>query len=239
VRQPADRIEPNPKPRAKRSSGFQPAPPWAPFPRDLHLAWVNGIATALALAVLVLSLLVFASTLVDERRFAVVPLIVALAALGGLLLAYRALWRHLDRADTVMRFFDWAEWSLEEETRAADAKKKGKARAKVRAKPSAGADEGEPRGDGKDDGDDAEPSDPAFWVEKLAERLARMQKFVELNAPELVVEQERQLIRRAIEKLPPAQALSVMRGWPKLREQFARADRDSEPPPSAPNATRN
>jgi hypothetical protein len=235
VRPPADLVEPHPKAKAKRRSGFQPAPPWAPFPRDLHLAWVNGIATALALAVLVLSLLAFATTLVDERRFAVVPLIVALVALGGLLLAYRALWRHLDRADTVLRFFDWAEWSAEEEMRA-DAKKRGKPRAKVRAKPPARSDESGRPTEGEDEGDDVEPTDPAFWVVRLAERLARMQKFVELNAPEIVMENERQLIQRAIEKLPPTQALSVMRGWPKLREQFARADRESEPPPAPPKA---
>ncbi|HEX8789450.1 MAG TPA: hypothetical protein VF765_00760 [Polyangiaceae bacterium] len=45
---------------------------------------------------------------------------------------------------------------------------------------------------------------------RLALRSARLRRFVEIHAPERLIEDERRLVRRAIAKVDPAVALSIL-----------------------------
>lgn len=78
------------------------------------------------------------------------------------------------------------------------------------------------------------PTDPAFWMRKLSERLARLARFLELKAPEIIIEQERRLIRKAIAELSPGDALAVMRAWPHLSSHLD-GKRRKAPPVDKPN----
>ncbi len=80
---------------------------------------------------------------------------------------------------------------------------------------------------------------PDYWVDRLAERLARLHRLQELRAPRTVIDTEKQLVREAIALLPPAEALCVIRQWPSLvhhldpkaspREAWSKKDPDAAP----------
>jgi hypothetical protein len=54
------------------------------------------------------------------------------------------------------------------------------------------------------------PEQPVDRVDKLAMRSARLRRFVELHAPECLIEAERRLVREAIAKVDPAVAFSIL-----------------------------
>ena len=60
-----------------------------------------------------------------------------------------------------------------------------------------------------------------YWMRRLADRLARLERLVNLDAPEIIVECERKLVRDAIAKLDESDARAVLAAWPRaagLRE---------------------
>jgi hypothetical protein len=62
-----------------------------------------------------------------------------------------------------------------------------------------------------------DPETVEYWVATLTARLARLQGFHELDAPDTIVAAEHRLIGQAIERLGPGRALSVMREWRELQ----------------------
>ncbi len=62
-----------------------------------------------------------------------------------------------------------------------------------------------------------EPTSVEYWVARLTARLARMQRFRELDAPATIVAAEQRLIDQAIARLGPGRALSIMREWRELQ----------------------
>lgn len=52
--------------------------------------------------------------------------------------------------------------------------------------------------------------EPVDWVDRLALRAGRLRRFVEMHAPERLIEDERRLVREAIAKVDPAVALSIL-----------------------------
>jgi hypothetical protein len=107
------------------------------------------------------------------------------------------------RADLTARFFDWVTWDLEREERA------GRAAKKTRP---------------------AKPADPTYWMHRLTDRLARLKRLEELDAPDLIIEKEKELVRAAIAELEPSQALSVMQSLPGMAAQFDPELRSDKPP---------
>jgi hypothetical protein len=81
---------------------------------------------------------------------------------------------------------------------------------------------------------------PDYWVDRLAERLARLHRLEELRAPRTIIDTEKQLVREAIALLPPAEALCVIRQWPSLVNHLDpksshRAAAPKKDPGAAPN----
>jgi hypothetical protein len=62
-----------------------------------------------------------------------------------------------------------------------------------------------------------EPTSIEYWVARLTARLARMQRFRELDAPATIVAAEHRLIDQAVARLGPGRALSIMREWRELQ----------------------
>ncbi len=67
----------------------------------------------------------------------------------------------------------------------------------------------------------ADAQDPPFWVDKLSQRVARCRRLQELRAPQVIIDNERRMIRDAIAQLAPEQALSVLQSWEELSERLA------------------
>jgi hypothetical protein len=62
-----------------------------------------------------------------------------------------------------------------------------------------------------------EPASVEYWVDRLTTRLARLQRFRELDAPATFIEAELRLVDKAIARLGPGRTLSVMREWRELQ----------------------
>ncbi|HEY3819993.1 MAG TPA: hypothetical protein VGL81_22665 [Polyangiaceae bacterium] len=72
------------------------------------------------------------------------------------------------------------------------------------------------------------------WRAKLAERLTRLGRLLELDAPELIIANERRLVRNAIAELSPSDAQAVLRAWPHLVPLLDAEDANA-PPDEKPN----
>jgi len=84
---------------------------------------------------------------------------------------------------------------------------------------------------------DAEPIDGAYWIDKLTKRVARLHRLAELDAPTVIIDNEKRMVREAIAKLPPTQALSVLASWSELSSGLSpqgekRKDRDEDDKPN-------
>src|SRR5271155_12937 len=62
-----------------------------------------------------------------------------------------------------------------------------------------------------------EPTSVEYWVDRLTTRLARLQRFRELDAPATFIEAELRLVDKAIARLGPGRTLSIMREWRDLQ----------------------
>jgi hypothetical protein len=197
-----------PSPRRKSKPSFSPASPWTTLPRDIHRLWILGIASSVCGVVFLASsieaiILVDAGRPFDGRVAGTVVVSMAFAVL--LLLEHN---RRRWQTDPMTRFFEWMEWTERKEAKGATERTAPPRRGK--APPS-------------------EPMGTAFWMGKLSERLARLKRFKELDAPASIVEQEHRLIREAIAELNPGEALSAMRSWPELVRLFERKKRTDKP----------
>jgi hypothetical protein len=196
------RPAPKRKPRRKGKPGFVVAPPWAPLPRDIHKLWVLGLSGAVSYLATLFSLV---EAFTPRRASAPVDvewLVVAGVGLVFALLALGAFMKQRWRADPTARFFDWVAWE-EREGRAGRAARK--------ARP-------------------AKQADPTYWMHRLTDRLARLKRLEELDAPHIIIEKEKELVRAAIAELEPSQALSVMQSLPGMAAQFDPELRPDTPP---------
>ena len=70
-----------------------------------------------------------------------------------------------------------------------------------------------------------------YWMRRLTERLARLERLVGLDAPETIIDNERRLVRAAIAELQKSDADAVLAAWPT-------AVRHLEPPQERREARR-
>jgi hypothetical protein len=80
-------------------------------------------------------------------------------------------------------------------------------------------------------GPESPPLDRTFWMTRLAERIDRRAHLEELRAPESILADADELIRKAIAELAPADALAVVRASSEIAKRMGRDD-DEVPPPS-------
>jgi hypothetical protein len=146
----------------------------------------------------------------EPRRESEWWLVLACASLAVSFLLGAAFLRQYWKSHPVDRFLQWLEWDMARERRE---REREVARKRARRESLMA---GEPEG-------------TAFWTRKLAERLARLKRFIELDAPEAIIEKEQEMIRTAAANLKPAEALSVMRRWPELAAKFDRKARRKGP----------
>jgi hypothetical protein len=214
-------------PRRRYPPGFVPAPLYAALPRDVHKAWILGIVfLASFVGVLVGGLF----GLFPDHTFApdlrVVP--IAVVSLPVALLSARAFWRQLEHSDSTLRYLAWMSWRAKEEGREEAAREKREAaRGIERAKAEAAADDEDDDDQDAESGVTAADVDPAYWMQRLSARVARLKRLTELRAPDPILENERKLVRDAIAHLAPDQALAVLHTWPEIAARFS-ADHDPD-----------
>jgi hypothetical protein len=75
---------------------------------------------------------------------------------------------------------------------------------------------------------DPEPREHRYWIERLAMRAARLLRLREIKAPQNIIDQEHQLIAKAIAMLTPEEALAAIARATELARYFAR-EADSAP----------
>jgi hypothetical protein len=153
----------------------------------VNFAWIAGLALAVYAVVLVLA----ADTVVSRWNdlFMDRPrglAAVVLAACGTFLVFrfFRSRLRDIDPARRRDRWRAWKQVQDEHERRANPPKPK-------------------PRVPGR-----------RFWMRKLAQRLARLERLVGLDAPEVIIDNERRMVRDAIAELPKSDADAVLAAWP-------------------------
>jgi hypothetical protein len=61
-----------------------------------------------------------------------------------------------------------------------------------------------------------------WLLHALPRYLARLERLVAVDAPPLVIEWERKLIRRALDRLSPAQGLAILGSWRELHRHVER-----------------
>ncbi len=204
-----DEAEKAPKPKPKMRLGrharmralllddFPPLDPWAPRASDAHAAWRTG----LVLAVLVtLFGLVLARFLLDPEPDMVrrATTFATLVMTGGACvitgLVLRGRLRDLNPAHRRWRWRAWKQ--VQEEVNG-------------EARPA----EPKPRAPGR-----------KFWMKRLAQRLSHLERFVDLHAPEPILEHAQKLVRDAIAELDPSDARAVLAAWPRAARFHARAE---------------
>jgi hypothetical protein len=183
-----------PKPRKLRLSpgsswlalfdDFPPIDPWAPRIREVNAAWIGGLALAVYAVLSVVAAAELATRWTD--MFTDRPLGVAAVALGavGTLIAYVHFRWRLRELDPARRRYRWMAWKQVHDE------------LKPPTKPK-------PRVPGR-----------KFWMRRLAERLARLERLVGLDAPEIIIDNERRMVRDAIAELPKSDADAVLAAWP-------------------------
>jgi hypothetical protein len=179
-------------------------PAWMPRLNDVRKQRRLGNAAALCL------LIVFASLMFavwDARTlgdFWSGYLVIAVVALGCAAVLLVAYLRMGRLTDPVWRFFVWNEYKQKQQEKRARALEQ-----------------------------DAEAIDGAYWIDKLTKRVARLHRLEDLDAPTVIIDNEKRMIREAIARLPPAQALSVLTSWSELSTgmdpQREKRDGDDKP----------
>jgi hypothetical protein len=57
-----------------------------------------------------------------------------------------------------------------------------------------------------------------YWIQRLSHRLSRLERLVLLDAPEIILESERRLVREGIAELSPGDAHAVLGAWPNAKK---------------------
>jgi hypothetical protein len=168
---------------------FSPEGPGAPDPFEVRFAWAFGL---LSVVVSVLLCVVCWQTLEAHAymsRAVLATFVVSAAVLAGMLWVSVGKFRELMRAiDPARRRRRWEAWKQMNEIEGG----------------------GEP----------AEEPDPAAehrkeWMRRLANRLARLERLVDLDAPANITQEERRMVREAIAELEKSDADAVMGAWPR------------------------
>lgn len=209
-------LEPKPAPARRRRlrsdaylvalfDDFPPLDPWEPPASDVHAAWRMGLALAL-LASLELAVIVrLIGVPMDSIGQCLGVGIVAL--LTGVLASGGYLLRYrLRRIDPVRRRGRWRAWKqVQDELKATQ---------ESRADPN------------------SEVRERKLWMNTLAQRLARLERLVDLEAPPSIITNERGLVRKAIAELDKRDADAVLAAWPRavrlLEAGEKRRDRKDE-----------
>jgi hypothetical protein len=171
-------------PVSKAVACFEPAPPWAPLPEDIDDAWWFATASVFSAVVGVLGIVVCVQTYETSAVLSFVGLLVGVLTLGVSVLFLRSLFRVRRRMSSRVRREHWEAWH---EWREAIEKQRREREAQRERKE---------------------------WMGKLAKRLSRLGRLVEVDAPEIIIENEHRMIRDAIAELDSSDADAVLRAWP-------------------------
>jgi hypothetical protein len=186
--------EKTPKPRKMRLSpdaklfaffdDFPPLDPWAPRASEVHAAWTAGLLVLGYLGMFALLLVAFVHRAELPTWGEVLVDLGVVVSAGGVLLTVQFFRERLRNLDPVRRRWRWRAWKQVHDE------------IKPRTKPK--------------------PPVPGrkFWMRKLAERLARLERLVGLDAPELIIDNERRMVRDAIAELEKSDADAVLAAWP-------------------------
>ena len=157
-------------------------PVWMPRPRDVRRQRRIGSAAALCMFIVLASLGCAVFYAKTTGDFWSGYIVIAVVAFLCGAALLVAYLRMGRLTDPVLRFFVWTEYKKKQRDKSARAQQ------------------------------DAEPVDGAYWIDKLTKRVARLHRLAELDAPTVIIDNEKRMVREAIAKLPPAQALSVLAG---------------------------
>jgi hypothetical protein len=161
-------------------------PVWMPRPRDVRRRRRIGSAAALCTFIVLASLGCAVFYAKTMGDFWSGYIVIAVVAFVCGAALLVAYLRMGRLTDPVLRFFVWTEYKKKQRDKSARAQQ------------------------------DAEPVDGAYWIDKLTKRVARLHRLAELDAPTVIIDNEKRMVREAIAKLPPAQALSVLASWSEL-----------------------
>jgi len=163
---------------------FPTLDPWAPRASEVHAVWTAGLFLVAYVAVFAFT--VFALVHREELP-SWAQVLVGLCAVGavfGCILSAALVGDRIRALDPVRRERRWRAWKQVHDE------------LKPRTKPK-------PKVPGR-----------KFWMRRLAERLARLERLVGLDAPELIIDNERRMIRDAIAELSKSDADAVLAAWP-------------------------
>jgi hypothetical protein len=167
---------------------FPPLDPWEARASEVHAAWRAGLLVAPFASFLLIAI----GVIVADWRHSTVPSVlkatlVAIAVLG-LALASRILRERLRAIDPARRRRRWTAWKqVNDDLQRAAHPPKPKPPVRGRK----------------------------FWMRRLAERLARLDRLVALDAPEGIVASSRKLVHDAIAELEKGDAEAVLAAWPE------------------------
>jgi hypothetical protein len=166
---------------------FPPLDPWEARAGEVHAAWRAGLLVAVFAVWLLFAI---GALWFDSGRQSVVSApaaVLAAVSVCGCALAGRLLRSRLRAIDPARRRYRWRAWKqVTDELEGAARPPKPKPAARGRK----------------------------FWMRRLAERLARLERLVGLDAPENIVDYERKLVRDAIAELEKGDADAVLTAWP-------------------------
>ena len=163
---------------------FPPLDPWAPRVREVNAAWIAGLVLAVYAGLFVLALVELWSQWFGLFTDRPLGIAAVVVGAGGTLLAVHHFRWRLRQLDPAHRRYRWNAWKQVHDE------------LQPRTKPK-------PRVPGR-----------KYWMRRLAERLARLERFVGLDAPEIIIENERRLVRNAIAELEKSDADAVLAAWP-------------------------
>ncbi len=165
---------------------FRPVDPWMPPPSEVHAAWRSGIALFLYAGALVPGTAVVIRGWDEDPliRWLLVPLTFVFLCILGLGSLFRSELAELQPARRERRYRAWKQVHDELQQGTKPQKR-------------------EPRKPGR-----------KYWMRRLAERLARLERLTGLGAPEIIVEHERNLVRSAVAELEKSDADAVLAAWP-------------------------
>ncbi len=164
---------------------FPPLDPWAPRAREINYAWIAGLLLALYVGLSVVAAVELAFRWWGLFTDRPVGIAAVVLGAGGTFLCYRHFRWRLRQLDPALRRYRWRAWKqVHEETEP----KKPKREPHVRGR--------------------------KFWMRRLAQRLSRLERLVGLDAPEIIIDGERKLVRDAIAELEKSDADAVLAAWP-------------------------
>jgi hypothetical protein len=163
---------------------FPPIDPWAPRTREVNAAWIAGLVLAVYAVLLVIAAGELWYRWTDLYTDRLLGIAAVVLAACGTFLAVPYFRWHLRQLDPARRRDRWRAWKQVQDE------------LKPRTKPK-------PKAPGR-----------KFWMRKLAQRLSRLERLVGLDAPEIIIDNERRMVRDAIAELPKSDADAVLAAWP-------------------------